>query len=641
VKSGKFSKRLGNSSFLLFSAICGMAGSSVASASGEEDLAKEELAKESDVLEDFVGKEKNEEVDSSELDDGTNTDDSEDAVDDEDIAENEDEFEKDSQNGQNPGAVDLGTEGTESDGSKEANDTGSTVYLDNEDGGHQKYVYLSENGENKDIEEIDELIEEVSDGKKKMLKALKVLVPSAAGGAAVGAGAFFATHPEARKRVARFFSGSSSKDNGSVLGELIDEKKLDENTKKLENGIDKLNDIDKQLNNGENKENTGDEQKNQENNQESTTQKPEKVEDNKTSPEKEQDNTAEQKTDDSLDKNQTQQLEEEQGKENFYSFVNGVYEYRSDLIRRTLGLTKELDRCADEAATEEEKKDYISVKDYIVGILFFLKDDRTLGGPRVAAILKLIHFILLCYSLVRRCYKVCAKITEIRKKYINSQNEKKAEEGEIRKIYKGIYEFDEIDKNNKKSQKNYNLLLGNLEDESEDNDENPKEILVIKNINDEEIQENEKDKNLDEFKSGTTPIMVGGDVEEEDEYGLLSAFKDVGKTLAGNILVFCAETVVPALSLVNVGMDIKGAFRRHSMEKLAKEEYEDMEKRAKNEFKEGEEFMKNGKINEEEGALALGKGLDNIFKNNLKAKFFRNLKNLKNIKNFKKDENEN
>ena len=402
MRSGNFSKRLGSSSFLLFSAICGMAGSSVASASGEEDLAKEELAKESDVLEDVVGKEKNEEVDSSELDDGANTDDSEDAVDDEDIAENEDEFEKDSQNGQNPGAVDLGTEVTESDGTKEANDAGSAVYLDNEDGDRQRYVYLSENGGNKDIEEIDELMEEVSDGKKKMLKALKVLVPPAAGGAAVGAGAFFATHPEARKRVARFFSGSSSKDNGSVLDELIDKKKLDENTKKIEDRRDKLNDIDKQLNNGENKENTGDEQKNQENNQESTTQQPGNVEDNKTNPEKEQDNTAEQKTDESLDKNQTQQLEEEQGKKNFYSFVNGAYEYRSDAIRHTLGLTKELDRCADEAATEEEKKDYISVKDYIVGILFFLKDDRTLGGPRVAAILKLIHFILLCFAAVRK-----------------------------------------------------------------------------------------------------------------------------------------------------------------------------------------------------------------------------------------------
>jgi len=570
VRSGKFSKRLGSSSFLLFSAICGMAGSSVASASGEEDLAKEELSKESDVLEDFVGKEKNEEVDSSELDDGANTDDSEDAVDDEDIAENEDEFEKDSQNGQNPGAVDLGTEVTENNGSKEANDTGSTVYLDNEDGGHQKYVYLSENDENKDIEEIDELMKEVSDGKKKMLKALKVLVPSAAGGAAVGAGAFFATHPEARKRVARFFSGSSSKDDGSVLGELIDEKKLDENTKKLEDGIDKLNDIDKQLNNGENKENTGDEQKNQENNQESTTQKPENVEDNKTSPEKEQDNTAEQKTDDSLDKNQTQQLEEKQDKENFYSFVNGVYEYRSDAIRHTLGLTKELDRCADEAATEEEKKDYISVKDYIVGILFFLKDDRTLGGPRVAAILKLIHFILLCYSLVRRCYKVCAKITEIRKKYINSQNEKKAEEEKIKKIDKKIYKkIDEINKNNEKSLVNNDLLFENIEDEVKNN-EKSKKLIVIKNDNTEEIQEKEKDKNLDKLKYAT-PVWVG-DVEKKDEYGLLSAFKDGGKTLARNILVFCAETAVPVLSLVLPGIDYleKERLAKHKKDELKK-----------------------------------------------------------------------
>ena len=34
--------------------------------------------------------------------------------------------------------------------------------------------------------------------------------------------------------------------------------------------------------------------------------------------------------------------------------------------------------------------------------MFFLKDDRTLGGPRVAAILKLIHFILLCFAAVRK-----------------------------------------------------------------------------------------------------------------------------------------------------------------------------------------------------------------------------------------------
>ena len=504
MRSGNFSKRLGSSSFLLFSAICGMAGSSVASASGEEDLAKEELAKESDVLEDVVGKEKNEEVDSSELDDGANPYDSEDAVDDEDIAENEDEFEKDSQNGQNPGAVDLGTEVTESDGSKEANDTGSAVYLDNEDGDRQRYVYLSENGGNKDIEEIDELMEEVSDGKKKMLKALKVLVPPAAGGAAVGAGAFFATHPEARKRVARFFSGSSSKDNGSVLGELIDKKKLDENTKKIEDRRGKLNDIDKQLNNGENKENTGDEQKNQENNQESTTQQPGNVEDNKTNPEKEQDNTAEQKTDESLDKNQTQQLEEEQGKKNFYSFVNGAYEYRSDAIRHILGLTKELDRCADEAATEEEKKDYISVKDYIVGILFFLKDDRTLGGPRVAAILK------------------------------------------SQKIWK---EMNEIKKYDKQVPKVDNLLLDEKE-ESGDNEEVRKNIVIGKKV--------VRDKNFDEASGGMRTV------ENTNEYRLLSAFKDVGKEFIKNVVCFICETVVPALSLVLPVTDVDGAFRSYS-----------------------------------------------------------------------------
>ena len=548
VRSGKFNKRLGSSSFLLFSAICGMAGTSVVSASGESDLAKKELNKESGSLEDLVGKGENEEVDPANLDNDASTDESEDAVDDEEDLEEDTQDEKEGKENQEKEGSD--TEKVENDSSKVSDRTGRAVYLDNDKEGAQKYVYISERDKDEELEEIDELMKDVSDGSKKMLKALKILALSAAGGAAVGTGAFFATHPEAREKVKRFFSGASSKGDGaSELGELVDEKELDEKTKQLEDGIDKLKDIENQLDNDENKENKENEQKSQEDSQDSDNPQPENVEDEQTSQVKDQDNTAEQKTDDVKDETQTQEAEDEQGKKDFYSFVNGKYEYRSNAVRYLFGLTKELDRCADEAATEEEKRDYISVKDRILGFLFFLKDDRTLGGPKIAAILKLIHFILLCYSLVRRCYKVYAKITKVRVKM--------------------YFQY-------------YNKVFGetigekNIKDESTEN-----KIITLNN-----------EENNPNNKVIATPTVEDG--ENKDEYGLLSAFKDVGKTLVRNVLVFCAETVVPALSLVDAGMDAKEFVGGKIKEWREKEGSNELLDDTKKELGEQETYEKSG-----------------------------------------------
>ena len=562
VKSGKFNKRLGSSSFLLFSAICGMAGSSVASASSEVDLAGVDPARASETLENIVGKEENEKISPAEFEDDVNidktkdsareaagangernladvnsavaetledivgkikdkevnpaefgddasTNESEDTTDEENITEDEDEPEEDSQSEQNPEEADLGAKEAEDDGSTGPDNTGRRgVYLDGEED-PQEYVYISEKDKDKDLEEIDELMKDVSDGEKKMLKALKFLVPSAAGGAAVGAGTFLATHPEAREKVKNWLRfGPSSKDNGgSVPSEIIDEEELDKRTKQLEDGIDKLKDIESQPNNDENKENKGDEQNGQESGQGETNQQ----------------------TDDVKDETQTQEAEDEQGKKDFYSFVNGKYEYRSNALRYLFGLTKELDRCADEAATEEEKRDYISVKDRLLGILFFTKDDRTLIGPRAAAIFKLIHFILLCYSLVRRCYEVYQEISFICFKY---------------SVYKRISEQENLSS----GLFDANLLFNKSENEEE--------IKLLDKINMEKEEKETKphEINIEKGKQDKKILKKAG---VHNKYGFLSAFKDVVVTLGLNGLWFCAETVVPVLSLVDAGMDAK------------------------------------------------------------------------------------
>lgn len=554
VKSGKFNKRLGSSSFLLFSAICGMAGSSVASASSEVDLAGVDPARASETLENIVGKEENEKISPAEFEDDVNidktkdsareaagangernladvnsavaetledivgkikdkevnpaefgddasTNESEDTTDEENITEDEDEPEEDSQSEQNPEEADLGAKEAEDDGSTGPDNTGRRgVYLDGEED-PQEYVYISEKDKDKELEEIDELMEDVSDGEKKMLKALKFLVPSAAGGAAVGAGTFLATHPEAREKVKNWLRfGPSSKDNGgSVPSEIIDEEELDKRTKQLEDGIDKVNDIEKQLDNDENKENKGDEQNGQESGQGETNQQ----------------------TDDVKDETQTQEAEDEQGKKDFYSFVNGAYEKRSAAVRYLLFQTKELDRCADEAATEEKKRDYISVKDRILGILFFTKDDRTLIGPRAAAIFKLIHFILLCCNLVRRFYAVYRKIGSAGFEYLVHKTGGKKLSDEMLGSPDSLLHNDLVDKKEK---------------------EKKIKIEVNNNLVDMSRVKDTFDAKFDAKKG---------------KYGLLSACKDVGKTLAKNILVLCAETVVPALSLVDAGMGAK------------------------------------------------------------------------------------